>query len=134
MHLIMPESVLSYSFEEGYAGELAWSPDGKHLAISTYSPDRTQHEIYMMNLIDGPSAPRHLLDGCKIAWSPDGQFIAVKREPHDATGVSAIRVDSGYNWLITEQPALIPIAWGVDREDALARSAEPVPYAIQLGK
>jgi dipeptidyl aminopeptidase/acylaminoacyl peptidase len=125
--------VSTFFFEEGYAGELAWSPDGTQLAISTYSLDRTQHEVYVMDISAG-SAPRHLLDGCKIVWSPDGQFVAVKREPHDATGVAAIRVETGFHWSLTTDPQFVPLSWGEDMEAALALAAKPVPYAVQLGK
>lgn len=136
MHLIAPGSkwlLRSYRFDEGYAGELAWSPDGTQLAISTYSPDRTQHEVYVMDVAQG-GAPRHLLDGCKIVWSPDGQFVAVKREPHDASGVAAIRVDTGFHWALNTNPQFVPIAWGEDMQAAMALATKPVPYAVQLGK
>ena len=123
----------TYSFEEGYAGEIAWSPDGAALAISTYSLDRTQHEVYVLEWgVD--RVPRHLLDGCKIVWSPDGKFVAVKREPYKDPGLAVIRVDSGFHWPLTEQPSFIPLTWGVDEEQAVALAAKPLPYAIQLGK
>jgi WD40-like Beta Propeller Repeat len=127
------QPVSSFFFEEGYAGELSWSPDGTQLAISTYSLDRTRHEVYVMDVAAG-SAPRHLLDGCKIVWSPDGQFVAVKREPHDASGVAAIRVDTGFHWALNTNPQFVPVVWGEDMEDALTLAAKPVPYAVQLGK
>jgi len=136
MHIIEPDSkwtLRSYGFEEGYAGEMVWSPDGAQLAISTYSPDRTRHEVYVMD-VAAYGTPRHLLDGCKIVWSPDGQFLAVKREPHDATGVAAIRVDSGYHWPLATEPQFVPLAWGSDMEAARTLIAQPVPYAVQLGK
>jgi WD40 repeat protein len=136
MHLITPgaeEALRSYFFEEGYAGELSWSPDGSQLAISTYSLDRTQHEVYLKDA-DSNMLPRHLLDGCKIVWSPDGKYIAVKREPHDSTGIAAIRVDTGYNWPVTTLSGYVPVSWGVDESDAVALAMKPVPYAVQLGK
>jgi dipeptidyl aminopeptidase/acylaminoacyl peptidase len=136
LHLVAPGSgqlVTTYYFDEGYAGELAWSPDGMRLAISTYSLDRKQHEVYVLDVAAG-EAPRHLLDGCKIVWSPDGNFIAVKREPHDATGIAAIRVDTAYHWALTTHEDLFPVSWGTDADKALALSLKPVPYAIQLGK
>ena len=123
----------TYTFQEGYAGELAWSPDGAYLAISTYSPDRTQHEVYLMDG-DADGAPRHVLDGCKIVWSPDGKFIAVKREPHDSTGIAAIRVDTGFHWSVTTHPDYYPLSWAGDEDAALALAMKPVPYAVQLGK
>jgi hypothetical protein len=136
MHVIAPGSkwmLRSYGFEEGYAGELAWSPDGAQLAISTYSLDRTQHEVYVMDVATG-GAPRHLLDGCKIVWSPDGKFVAVKREPYKDPGLAVIRVDSGFHWPLTEQPSFVPLTWGADEQEATALAAKPLPYAIQLGK
>jgi hypothetical protein len=135
MFLVDPlsETWTTYTFEEGYAGEMTWSPDGKQLAISTYSLDRTRHEVYVMDVAAG-GEPRHLLDGCKIVWSPDGRFVAVKREPHDATGMAAIRVETGYHWALTTNPQYIPVAWGEDEEAALALTMNPVPYAVQLGK
>ena len=136
MYLIEPDSktlVRAYSFDEGYAGELSWSPDGTQLAISTYSPDRTRHEVYVMD-VASDGAPRHLLDGCKIVWSPDSRFVAVKREPHDATGVAAIRVDTGYHWALSQSPQFIPVSWGADQQTAVALASQPLPYAVQLGK
>ncbi|HEU0074353.1 MAG TPA: hypothetical protein VFS30_10090 [Dehalococcoidia bacterium] len=123
----------TYRFEEGYAGELSWSPDGTQLAISTYSLDRTKHEVYVMD-VEAGGVPRHLLDGCKIVWSPDGKFVAVKREPRDASGVAAIRVDTGFHWALNTNPQFVPVVWGEDMEGALTLAAKPVPYAVQLGK
>jgi len=136
MHIVAPGSkwmLRSYSFEEGYAGELTWSPDGTQLAISTYSLDRTQHEVYVMHVATGVQ-PRHLLDGCKIVWSPDGKFVVVKREPYKDPGLAVIRVDSGFHWPLTEQPSFIPLTWGADEHEAVALAAKPLPYAVQLGK
>lgn len=121
-----------YAFVEGYAGELAWSPDGSRLAISTYSSDRTRHEVYVLDIAAGEQ-PRHLLAGCRIVWSPDGKFIVMKQEPH-STGLGVIRVDSGVYWTLSGTPAFVPLAWGADEPAALDLATKPVPYAVQLGK
>ncbi len=124
--------VSQYSFEEGYAGELVWSPVADSLAISTYSPDRLQHEVYVVDPASG-DAPRHLLGGCRIVWSPDGRFIAAKAEPHDL-GARAVDVETGVSWQIAAAPGLTPVAWGVDEATAIEHIRIPGRTAAVLGK
>jgi len=121
-----------YDFEEGYAGELVWSPTANHLAVGTYSPDRQRHEVYVVNATDD-TAPRHLLGGCRIVWSPDGQFLAAKTEPH-VLGATAVNVDTGHHWQLAGLPGLTPVAWGTDEAAAMAQLQAPGRSAAVLGK
>ena len=123
-----------YFFDEGYAGELKWSPSNPDvLAISTYSSDRSRHEVYVLDTATSHQ-PRHLLDGCHIEWAPDGRYMAVKREPSKARGVSAIRVQDGANWPVVAYTGYVPISWGVDEADAMALATRPVNASAVLAK
>jgi WD40 repeat protein len=122
-----------FAFHEGYPGELAWSPVSDTLAISTYSPDRTDHQMYVFDA-GSTFDPRHVIDGCRIVWSPDGAFVAVKREPHKATGVSVVRLESGEDWPLTTQPGYIPVAWNIDVATAFKDLDSPYRLSAVLGK
>ena len=122
----------AHTFEEGYAGELVWSPTENRLAISTYSPDRARHEVYVVDATAG-AKPRHLLGGCRIVWSPDGQFLAVKAEPH-TFGAAAVNVETGHLWQLTTVPGMTPVAWGEDESSARQLIATPGRSAAVLGK
>jgi hypothetical protein len=135
LHIVTAgQSPASYRLEKGYAGELKWSPDGSSLAISTYSPNRVWHEVFVVAMNDLASGPRFLLDGCEIVWSPDGQFVAVKREAWRAQAVAAIRIDTGDYWHVIDMPNLVPVAWGVDSDAATRQATSPVRRWGQLGK
>ena len=126
------ELAATYEFEEGYAGELVWSPAANHLAISTYSPDRLRHEVYVVDpAVD--AGPRHLASGCRIVWSPDGGFLAAKAEPH-TFGTVAVNVDTGHTWRLTPRPGMTPVAWGLDQQSALDLVQIPGRSAAVLGK
>lgn len=94
----------------GYVGELAWSPDGTQLAISTYSMDRLNHSV----LIADPNGGnvRILSDGCHITWSPDSQYVAVHRDPGAETGAWVIAAaDYADRWAITREVQAFPLTW-----------------------
>lgn len=116
----------TYYLNEGYAGEMKWSPDGRQLAVSTYSPDRKQHNVYLLESV-GSKRLRFLKDGCLIFWSPDGRFLVHKREPHDL-GIGAIRVEDGMSWTVSKI-RMTPAAWGADEQTAL-KLAELPPRGV----
>jgi hypothetical protein len=122
----------TYDFEEGYAGELVWSPTANRLAISTYSLDRLRHEVYVVDPA-ADDAPRHLLSGCRIVWSPDGGFLAAKSEPH-TFGAAAVNVETGHQWQLSSLPGATPVAWGLDQQTALQLVQIPGRSAAVLGK
>jgi len=121
-----------HEFTEGYAGELVWSPADNALAISTYSPDRSRHEVYVVDATAGET-PRHLLGGCRLVWSPDGRFLAVKAEPH-TLGAEAVNVATGYHWRLAGLPGMTPVAWGEDEAGALLQMRVTDRSAAVLGK
>lgn len=88
-------------FAEGYPGEIKWSPDGSRMAVSTYSPDRSRHEVYIVAPASGVA--RHVFSGCLIVWSPDGRFLAshVEKQP----GVWVIDADTGERAQVTSGAA-----------------------------
>jgi hypothetical protein len=94
----------------GYVGELAWSPDGSKLAISTYTIDRLSHSV----LITDPGygyAPR-LLDGCHVTWSPDSAYLAVHRDPGAEPGAWVVSAtDAAERWAITREVQAFPLTW-----------------------
>ncbi len=116
---------------EGYAGEMKWSPDGSQLAISTYSLDRKQHNVYVLDSVESAQL-RFLMDGCIIFWSPDGRFLVAKREPHDL-GIGAVRVADGLRWTVSDM-RLTPAAWGADDATATKLAQGPARGIGGLGK
>jgi Tol biopolymer transport system component len=99
----------TYEVAGGYIGELAWSPSGDRLAISTYSADRRDHTVYMLDPSGG--APVRLIDGCHIIWSPDGEHIAVHRDPQREPGAWVVAVDGSEAYAISNEPTAFPLAW-----------------------
>lgn len=55
----------------------SWSPDGTHLAFASISTDEAQHNIRILNLLDGSSwqLTDNLFGGNTPDWSPDGRYI-----------------------------------------------------------
>jgi Tol biopolymer transport system component len=95
------------TFSEGYAGEILWSPDRMRLAVSTYDPERTRHEIYIVDPATG--AARYLASGCHIVWSPDGRFLAYRGEA--TQGIGIVDVESGAVGHVTSGAADFPMSW-----------------------
>ena len=93
----------------GYVGELAWSPDGASLAISTYELDRSDHNVLVLDA--RARTMRHLLRGCTIVWSPDSGYVAVRREPRDVPGLWIASIDGRALTWITEEEASFPVSW-----------------------
>jgi Tol biopolymer transport system component len=94
----------------GYVGELAWSPDGSKLAISTYTIDRLSHSVLITDPGDG-YAPR-LLDGCHVTWSPDSAYLAVHRDPGAEPGAWVVSAtDAAERWAITREVQAFPLTW-----------------------
>lgn len=134
MHIALSDGSgepLTYYLREGYAGEMKWSPDGSQMVLSTYSLNRKEHNLYLLESLSSKEL-RFLGDGCLVFWSPGGRFVVAKREPHDL-GVAAIRVDDGYSWPVTALK-MTPASWGTDEATAL-KLAEGPPRGIGgLGK
>lgn len=110
----------SYQVEGGYVGELAWSPDGTRLAISTYELERTNHTVLLLDI--ATSWVRRLIGGCIVVWSPDGNFVAVRREPLEAPGVWIAPIEDGTAIRITADDKSYPVAW---TEDSASLAVEP---------
>lgn len=122
-----------YYLKDGYAGEMKWSPDGGRLAVSTYSLDRKQHNVYLLESLES-NRLRFLIDGCLIFWSPDGRFLANHREPRNGSGMALTRVEDGHSWVISPHVSLVPASWGSDEQSAV-KLAELPPRGIGgLGK
>lgn len=96
----------------GWAGELAWSPDGRFLAISTYAENRTDHTLLMFDTL-GSEAPRQLAKGCVMVWSPDSRHLVLHGEPKSQPGLWVVSVD-GHARQITERTAVAPFVWLAD--------------------
>jgi hypothetical protein len=94
-------------FPVGYPGEMRWNSTGTQLAVSTYDPERTHHETWVVDATSG--AGTHLMDGCIIVWSPDDRFLAVHGE--DITGISIIDVTTGARFRLTEDQADTSLLW-----------------------
>ena len=98
----------------GFIGELAWSPSGDRLAISTYSPDRRDHTAYVLDPSGG--APVRLIDGCHIVWSPNGRHLALHRDPHRAPGAWVVAIDGSRAYALSEDPTAFPLSWQPEGE------------------
>lgn len=93
------------TFNDGYDGEAAWSPDGTRIAFVAEVPMTYPHQLYVMNA-DG-SNPVHLVDPAdhpgRPTWSPDGTKLAFMVNGSgqlyivnsDGTGLVAIQGVSG---------------------------------------
>jgi Tol biopolymer transport system component len=93
----------------GYVGELAWSPDGRYLAISTYQLDRKNHTVLMYDTKTGSLS--HVIDGCHLTWSPDSRFLAIHRDPGPDGGAWVISPDGETRIALTRDPAAFPYSW-----------------------
>ena len=105
------EPVIRYAeVSGGYVGELAWSPDGSKLAISTYSLDRTEHSVLIAS--GGSMWTNRLVDGCHITWSPDSGYVAVHRDPGAEAGAWVVSTaNSGERWPISMEVMAFPLTW-----------------------
>lgn len=103
--------VMYRSVSGGYVGELAWSPDGAKLAISTYSMDRLNHSVLVADPSGGGEAAL-LLDGCHVTWSPDSGYLAVHRDPGAEAGAWVVAAtDAADRWAITREVQAFPLTW-----------------------
>jgi hypothetical protein len=98
----------------GFIGELAWSPGGDRLAVSTYSPDRLDHTAYVLD--PGGGTPLRLIDGCHIIWSPDGAHLALHRDPHRAPGAWVVAIDGSGAYALSDDPTAFPLSWQSEDE------------------
>jgi len=64
---------------QAQVNDVAWSPDGKTLAVSILDPDLGDHRIHLLS-VDGDDAavevPGQEGDNREPAWSPDGRQLA----------------------------------------------------------
>jgi WD40 repeat protein len=100
-------AVVRTYFEEGYPGEIKWSPDGSRVAVSTYDVERTRHEVYIVDPATGDA--RHVSSGCVIVWSPDGRFLA--QHIDHTPGVGIVDVETGAYGMITDVFGETPLWW-----------------------
>jgi WD40 repeat protein len=101
-------NVAHTEFPAGYPGEMRWNATGTQLAVSTYDPERTHHETWVVDASTG--AGRHLMDGCIIVWSPDDRFLAVHGE--DIIGMSIVDVTTAARMRLTQDERDTPLQWG----------------------
>ncbi len=93
----------------GYVGELAWSPNGRYLAISTYAADRTDHTILMLDTVED-GVPRQVAKGCVMVWSPDSGHLALHGEPKTQPGLWVVSVE-GKARRVIDRTGVAPFAW-----------------------
>jgi len=101
--------ITSYEVVDGYVGELVYSPDGRYLAISTYSLDRRDHVVLVLETATG--SMKRLSDGCHVTWSPDSRFVAVHRDPTQEPGAWVLAIDGSYRAVISGDPQAFPVEW-----------------------
>ena len=99
----------SYGLSDGFVGELAWSPDGEHVAISSYSRDGKDHTVYVV-AADGDEMTK-LVDGCLIVWSPDSRYLAVHRDPYYEPGLWVFSIDGLERHQLSDEVGATALAW-----------------------
>jgi Tol biopolymer transport system component len=99
----------SYPLEGGYVGELAWSADGRYLAVSTYAKDRADHTLLVMDTLEN-HGPKRLAKGCVVVWAPDSRHLVLHGEPRTQPGLLVISVDGDVRQ-VTERTDVAPFAW-----------------------
>ena len=99
----------SYGLSDGFVGELAWSPDGEHVAISSYSRDGRDHTVYVV-AADGAELTK-LVDGCLIVWSPDSRYLAVHRDPYYEPGLWVFSIDGLERHQLSDEVGATALAW-----------------------
>lgn len=105
-------STRSLPLEGGYAGELAWSPDSRYLAISTYAENRTDHTVLLLDTLKD-EFPRKVAKGCVMVWSPDSRYLALHGEPQTQPGLWIVDSDGDARRVI-DRLGLAPFAWVAD--------------------
>ena len=112
LQVVEPFGVGSPRFYEvagGYVGEVAWSPDGRYLAVSTYSLDRKNHTVFVLDT--STNALAKVSDGCHLTWSPDGKYLAIHRDPGPEAGAWVISPDGHERYAVSREPGAFPYAW-----------------------
>ena len=99
----------SYGLDDGFVGELVWSPDGQHVAISSYSRDGQDHTVYIADAAGGGISK--LVDGCLIVWSPDSQYLAVHRDPYFEPGLWLFSIDGLERSQLSDEVGATALAW-----------------------
>ena len=99
----------TFDLSGGYVGELAWSPNGRYLGISTYTMDRKNHTTFIYDRQTGTVT--RLIDGCHITWSPDSKYVAVHRDPAPEPGTWIVSIDAGQRYALTTDPTAYPEMW-----------------------
>ena len=105
-----PSQLRTYQVSGGYIGELAWSPDAHYLAISTYSLDRKDHTVFMLDM-QRAGSPVRLVDGCHLTWSPDGRYLAIHRDPGPEQGAWVISPDGDERYAVSREAGAFPYSW-----------------------
>ncbi|MEX0784812.1 MAG: hypothetical protein WD557_19430 [Dehalococcoidia bacterium] len=103
------QSSVGHQVEGGYVGELAWSPDGRYLAISTYSLDRKNHTVLMLDT--QTNRLETVIDGCHLTWSPDSRFLAIHRDPGPGEGAWIISPDGETRLALSRERGAFPYTW-----------------------
>ncbi len=98
-----------YEVGNDYVGEAAWSPDGRYLAVSSYTIDRSHHTVFIWDR-DTQLLSR-LIDGCHIIWSPDSDYLVIHRDPYQQPGVSVVSIDGKHVRSLSDDPNGFPSAW-----------------------
>ena len=104
----------SYPLEGGYVGELAWSSDGRYLAVSTYAKDRADHTLLVMDALEN-HGPQRIAKGCVVVWAPDSRHLVLHGEPRTQPGLLVISVHGDVRRVI-ERTDVAPFAWVADPE------------------
>ena len=111
---------------KGVFSGIAWSPDGRLLALS-YGPSAETQDVYVYNT-EGGDLKQLTADGRsrRPTWSPDGTFIAFSAggSAHGQGPVFTVGVTGGETRALSRDPRHDDPAWAPDGS-AIAVSREP---------
>lgn len=102
--------------EEKFQQDVAWSPDGQHLAFSEFSGGEYSPDKWAVWVVRTDGSDRRLIahQATYVTWSPDGKRVAYGSGQGDHTALFATPIDSGATEQLTDlkhkdrQPAWSP--------------------------
>jgi TolB protein len=97
----------------GDKAELAWSPDGKHIAFTAWEEINEAANTNLFVMADDGSALRRLVDDPVSehgpVWSADGKRIAFWRPGPNGSELHAVSVETGEVSPLREVPGTVPV-------------------------
>ncbi|MEK6238845.1 MAG: hypothetical protein N2C14_29370 [Planctomycetales bacterium] len=101
------------------AEDLAWSPDGKRIALANQDSDFVR--AWRLDGSDGEYRDKHFQDAKRVAWSPDGLTLAVAAKHDDKWTVILWTVDDETQRMFEgNREEIEDLAWSGDENRIVA--------------